>query len=128
MKKFTTLYQASQYALTLCSAWKFSTSNDFYDTMSLPQIAKTHDEESISDEDSFYVVADSGAIGFVADSEADIDWYFLCRNNPDELLPAVFQEIQPVFQEIQQKRFCTNCGKQVKADARFCIYLSLIHI
>ncbi|HPB16846.1 MAG TPA: zinc ribbon domain-containing protein [Clostridia bacterium] len=115
MKKFTTLYQASQYALTLCSAWKFSTSNDFYDTMSLPQIAKTHDEESISDEDSFYVVADSGAIGFVADSEADIDWYFLCRNNPDELLPAVFQEIQ-------QKRFCTNCGKQVKADARFCIY------
>ncbi|HQM96306.1 MAG: zinc ribbon domain-containing protein [Clostridia bacterium] len=122
MKKFTTLYQASQYALTLCSAWKFSTSNDFYDTMSLPQIAKTHDEESISDEDSFYVVADSGAIGFVADSEADIDWYFLCRNNPDELLPAVFQEIQPVFQEIQQKRFCTNCGKQVKADARFCIY------
>jgi len=114
MKKFATLYEASNYAVTLCSAWKFSTSNEFYDTSSLQETAKIHDKESMDDEDSFYVVSDSGAIGFCIDSDTDIDWYFIRRDNPDEDLPNRYIENN-------MQRYCTNCGKPAKSDARFCI-------
>jgi hypothetical protein len=113
MKKFTALYDASQYAKELCSAWKFASANEFYDSISLPEIAKIHDEESVGDEDSFYVVSDSGAIGYCLDSDTDIDWLFLCRKNIDEILPLKYSEAL-------NKRFCTNCGRQVNPDARFC--------
>ncbi len=113
MKKFSTLFDASVFASSKCSYWKFSTSDDYYDKISLSEIAKVHDQESIADEDSYYVVADSGAIGFCEDEDTDIDWLFLVRDNLDESLPLTY-----VAKTVN--KFCSNCSRAVKSDARFC--------
>lgn len=59
MKRFNTMLEAAEFAATFCKSWSFATSNS----------------ENPADEDSFYVVSPSGAIGFCVDGK-DIDWLF----------------------------------------------------
>ncbi|NLA85977.1 MAG: zinc ribbon domain-containing protein, partial [Clostridiales bacterium] len=83
MKQYSTLYEAAEFAATLCAGWRFATSDDKYDRNGLLGIAEIHDEENPADEDSFYVVSPYGSIGFCEDGE-DIDWLFLSDNAPNE--------------------------------------------
>ena len=76
MKKFNTLLEAVEFAVTRCNSWSFATSNDNYDVKGLLVLAETSDSENPIDEDSFYVVSPAGAIGLCEDGE-DIYWLFL---------------------------------------------------
>ena len=111
MKQYSTLYEAAEFAATLCTGWSFATLDEKYDRNSLLGIAEIHDEENPADEDSFYLVSPGGAIGFSEDGET-IDWLFLPLNCTEELPLAIKPETVI--------NFCAKCGKPVTPDARFC--------
>ncbi len=112
MERFNTLTDAAELAATRCNGWSFISSGERYDANSLLTLAETSDDENPLDEDAFYVVAPSGAIGFCPDGE-DIDWLFISDAAPNEDLPAVYQAAA-------QAKFCSNCGAPVNPGARFC--------
>lgn len=112
MKQFTTLSEAAQHAVTICSRWRFAYSDERYDIRSLPVIAEVHDVESFLDEDSFYLVSSGGAIGFCPDGE-EIDWMFLPLNDAEEALPTSFSMES-------QGNLCPQCGGPLNEGARFC--------
>ena len=112
MKRFNTLLEAAEYAVTCCTSWSFATSNDRYDAKGLLVLAETSDSEDPIDEDNFYVVSPAGAIGLCIDGE-DIDWLLLSYAAPNEELPLTYQA-EP------QIKFCSNCGSGAGLGARFC--------
>jgi hypothetical protein len=75
MERFDTLLEAAEFAATLCRSWSFATADERYDAEGLLSLAEISDSEDPIDEDSFYVVSLSGAIGLCVDGE-DIDWLF----------------------------------------------------
>ena len=112
MERFDTLLEAAEFAATLCKSWSFATTNERYDTEGLLVLAETSDSEDPIDEDSFYVVSPTGAIGLCEGGE-DIDWLFLSDAAPDEDLPLIYQAATQV-------KFCRKCGSAVASGARFC--------
>ncbi|HHV99813.1 MAG TPA: zinc ribbon domain-containing protein [Clostridiaceae bacterium] len=112
MKQFTTLLEAAEFAATLCGSWSFATSDDRYDAKGLLVLAEISDSENPADEDRFYVVSLSGAIGFCKDGE-DIEWLFLSDAAPNENLPLTYQSAPQI-------RFCPKCGNPAVPGARFC--------
>lgn len=112
MERFGSLAEAAQLAMTRCTGWKFSTSDETYDPASLASIAETHDAENPADEDSFYLVSPEGAIGLAEDSDAAIDWLFLPLNTPGLDLPSTDKP--------SSSRFCSRCGAPTAPGARFC--------
>lgn len=112
MNRFNTMREAAEFAATLCAGWSFAHSDEKYDKKGLLGIAEIHDEENPADEDRFYVVSPSGAIGFCEDGE-DIDWLFLSGSGEAEDLPAKL----PTALQI---KFCPKCGSSVVPGARFC--------
>ncbi len=79
MEQFSTLVEAAQLAATRCNFWKFATSDEQFDMPALLTLAETSDAENPSDEDSFYVVSPTGAIGLIEDS-GDVDWLFIAAS------------------------------------------------
>ena len=112
MERFSTMQEAAQFAVTLCSGWSFAYSDERYDREGLLVIAETHDAENPADEDSFYVVSPGGSIGFCEDGE-DIDWLFLSGSGAGEDLPATVQAGP-------QAKFCPKCGGSLVPGALFC--------
>ena len=112
MERFNTMLEAAEFAATLCTSWRFATSNDRYDVKDLLVLAATSDSEDPIDEDSFCVVSPAGAIGLCEEGE-DIDWLFLTSSSEDEDLPSTYQ-VDP------QINFCPQCGSGVVSGARFC--------
>lgn len=114
MERFNTMLEAAEYAATLCNSWSFAYSNtEVYDSAKLLVSAQMSDEENPVDEDSFYVVSPSGAMGLCRDGD-EIDWLFLSNYALDEELPAKLSSASP------QIKFCPNCGSGVVPGARFC--------
>lgn len=112
MKQFTTLLEAAEFAATLCGSWSFATSDERYNAKDLLVLAETSDSEDPIDEDSFYLVSPSGAIGLCQDGEY-IDWLFLSDVALNEDLPVEYQA-EP------QIKFCPRCGAPVVPGACFC--------
>ena len=112
MERFNTMLEAAELAVTLCGSWSFAISNDRYDVKDLLVLAETSDSEDPIDEDSFYVVSPTGAIGLCEDGE-DIDWLFLSDNAPNEDLPLTYQAVPQI-------KFCSKCGASIDPSARFC--------
>lgn len=112
MERFDTMLEAAEFATTLCKNWKFAISDDGYDVKDLLVLAETSDSENPIDEDNFYVVSPSGAIGLCEDGE-DIDWLFLSAAMPNENLPLTYQAVT-------RMKFCPKCGSPVVPSARFC--------
>ncbi len=76
VKKFSSLSEAAQYAVSITGRWRFADSYDEYDRDRLLIESEFSDEENPADEGSYYVVAANGAIGFSEDG-GEIDWLFL---------------------------------------------------
>lgn len=112
MDRFNTLLEAGEFASARCMAWEFADSDEKYDIEGLLGIAEVHDEENPADEDSFYVVSLSGAIGICEDG-ATIDWLFLP-------LGAVKVDLPTAMQVVTQKNFCAKCGSRVNPGTNFC--------
>ena len=112
MERFNTMLEAAELAVTLCGSWSFAIYNDRYDVKGLLVLAETSDSEDPIDEDSFYVVSPTGAIGLCEDGE-DIDWLFLSDNAPNEDLPLTYQAVPQI-------KFCSKCGASIDPSARFC--------
>jgi len=75
-------------------------------------LAEISDIEDPIDEDSFYVVSLTGAIGLCEYGE-DIDWLFLPDEAPNEDLPLTYPDDTHI-------KFCPKCGPGVASGARFC--------
>jgi hypothetical protein len=112
MDKFNTLLEAAQLAATRCGSWSFATSDETYDPETLVVLAETSDDEDPIDEDCYYVVSPSGAIGYCGFDES-IDWLFLTGTSADDDLPTTYIE-EP------QIKFCPKCGNSVVPGANFC--------
>ncbi|HHU48300.1 MAG: zinc-ribbon domain-containing protein [Caldicoprobacterales bacterium] len=112
MERFDTLLEAAEFAATLCNSWSFAFADERYDAEGLLVLAETSDSEDPIDEDSFYVVSPTGAIGLCEGGE-DIDWLFLSDAAPDEDLPLIYQVVP-------QMKFCPKCGSPTIPGARFC--------
>ena len=112
MKRFDSLLEAAEFAATLCKSWSFAIADDRYDTKDLLVLAETSDSEDPIDEDRFYVVSTTGAIGLCKNGE-DIDWLFLSVNAPNEDFPLIYKTTTKV-------KFCRKCGSGAAFDARFC--------
>jgi ribosomal protein L40E len=112
MERFDTLLEAAEFAATLCKSWSFAIADDRYNAEGLLALAEISDSEDPIDEDSFYVVSPTGAIGLCEDGE-DIDWLFLSDAAPNEDLPLTYEAIP-------QMKFCPKCGAPVGPGARFC--------
>ena len=112
MEQFNTLLEAAEYAITRCKSFRFATSNDSYGVKDLLVLAETSDSEDPIDEDSFYVVSPTGAIGLCEDGE-DVDWLFLTGSITDEDLPTTLQTASQI-------KFCSKCGSKVILGAHFC--------
>ena len=94
MNKYQTLYEAVMQALDLCESWRYMYADEVYYRANFPGIAKVYDEDSMADEDSFYVVAPSGAIGFSEDEGETIEWLFVRADNQNEKLPSSLAEME----------------------------------
>jgi hypothetical protein len=81
MKKFDNLPEAAEYAATLCGRFRFSTSDERYDVKELLALAEISDSENPIDEDDFYGVSPSGAIGLCMYG-GEIDRLFLSEAAP----------------------------------------------
>lgn len=112
MEKFNTLLEAAEFAATRCKSWSFATSDDRYDVEGLLVLAETSDSEDPIDEDCFYVVSPTGAIGLCEDGEG-IDWLFLSDAATKEDLPITYQAVPQI-------KFCPKCGSPTVPGARFC--------
>lgn len=113
MNQFDTLLEAVQFAMKFCSDWNFAYSNEIYNSGTLPSIAEIHDAENPTDEDSFYFVSISGAIGFTQDGGENIEWLFIPQNNKGEVLPSSLSITV-------KAKFCRKCGGPVEIGANFC--------
>lgn len=112
MKRYNSLLEAAEYAVTCCNNWNFAFTDEKYDTQSLLTMAEVSDSENPVDEDCFYVVSNNGAIGLYEDGE-DIDWIFLPAHGKYEDLPVIFEA---TF----QNKFCSECGTELTIGDRFC--------
>lgn len=112
MERFNTMQEAAELAVTRCTHWSFVTSKDRYNLNGLLSLAEMSDSEDPIDEDSFYVVSPTGAIGLCNDGE-DIDWLFLSDAAPDEDLPLTYTAAPQI-------KFCPHCGAPAVSGARFC--------
>lgn len=112
MERFNNMLEAAEFAVTLATGWHFATANERHEKTTLLALAETSDSENPIDEDSFYVVSPSGAIGFCEDG-GDIDWLFLSNTAPNEDLPNTYQAAPQIV-------FCPKCGSDVTHGARFC--------
>ena len=112
MERFDTMLEAAEFAATLRKSWSFATSDDRYDVKGLLVLAETSDSENPIDEDSFYMVSPTGAIGLCEDGE-DIDWLFLTGSSEDEDLPATYQDGPQI-------NFCPKSASGVVSGACFC--------
>ncbi|NLO48029.1 MAG: zinc-ribbon domain-containing protein [Clostridiales bacterium] len=112
MKQFDCLYEAAKSAATLSARWRFATSDEQYDTVSLLSIAETSDAENPTDEDSYYVVSPGGAIGFCENGE-EIDWLFLPDSGTAEPLPGTVEAAPQI-------KYCPKCGSGIIPGAHFC--------
>jgi ribosomal protein L40E len=112
MDKFNTLLEAAECAITRCNSWSFAISDETYDPKTLLVLAETSDDEDPIDEDCFYVVSPSGAIGYCG-YDGNIDWLFLSDTAPNEDLPLTYQAAPQI-------KFCPKCGASVVPGARFC--------
>lgn len=110
-QRYITLSDAAKTAVSRCERWCFATSDEQYDSVGLLRIAQVHDQETCTDEDSFYIVSPGGAIGFSEDEES-IEWLFIPLNCTEYL--ALSFETAPAI------NFCGECGKPVSPGARFC--------
>lgn len=122
MMKYPNLSEAVKQAINLCDKWRFMYADELYDTDSFPGIAQVYDEDSLADEDSYYVVAPSGAIGFIEEGDA-IEWLFLNADKQKEVLPSTIGEMQrgePSRDIAKDAEFCTHCGAIIEADSVFC--------
>ncbi|MFA7138260.1 MAG: zinc ribbon domain-containing protein [Bacteroidales bacterium] len=111
MKKFNSLLDAARFAATISENWHFANSDETYIKDTLLTIAKTSDAEDPIDEDGFYLVSPSGAIGLCPEGE-DIDWLFLVGID-DEDLPSTYTESPEL-------NFCPKCGNPIVSGANFC--------
>ena len=112
MDQFKTLPEAAKCAITRCNSWTFATADEKYDTKTLVALAETSEAENPTDEDSFYVVSSSGAIGYCEDNEY-IEWLFLTGSSADDDLPTTCQADPEI-------NFCPKCGNRVVPKANFC--------
>ena len=94
MIKYPNLVEAVKYAIDLCDSWRFMYADEFYYKDNFIGIAQVYDEDSMADEDSFYVVAPSGAIGFSEDEGETIEWLFVRADNQNEKLPSSLAEME----------------------------------
>ena len=115
MKKYNSLFDAANYAKSITHRWRFFYSTEMYDIYTLPEIAKIHDSETGVFEDCFYIVLDSGAIGFTDDFGENVDWLFLPYDKLDEHLPESVSLNDPLM-------FCKYCGKQISRNSNLCKY------
>lgn len=128
MTKYPNLFEAVKQAVGLCNRWRFMYADEIYDRDSFPGIAEVYDEDSMADEDSYYIVAPSGAIGFVEDEENPIEWLFVREDNQKEVLPTSINEMTIgemsnsglTVESIGESIFCSNCGTKVESDSVFC--------
>ena len=94
MKKYPTLFEAVKDAINLCDSWRFMYADEIYYKDNFPGIAQVYDEDSMADEDSFYIVAPSGAIGFSEDEGEAIESLFVRADNQKEKLPSSLAEME----------------------------------
>ena len=123
MTKYPNLYEAVKDAIALCNRWRFMFADEIYDKDNFLGIAEVYDEDSMADEDSYYVVAPSGAIGFIEDEDSPIEWLFVREDNQKEVLPSSISEMSangPKVESMGESIFCSNCGAKVEADSVFC--------
>ncbi len=123
MTKYPNLYEAVKDAIGLCNRWRFMYADEIYDKDNFLGIAEVYDEDSMADEDSYYVVAPSGAIGFIEDEDSPIEWLFVREDNQKEVLPSSISEMSangPKVESMGESIFCSNCGAKVEADSVFC--------
>ncbi len=123
MTKYPNLYEAVKDAIGLCNRWRFMYADEIYDKDNFLGIAEVYDEDSMADEDSYYVVAPSGAIGFIEDEDSPIEWLFVREDNQKEVLPTSISEMSangPKVESMGESIFCSNCGAKVEADSVFC--------
>ncbi|NLW54849.1 MAG: hypothetical protein GXY99_08245 [Clostridiaceae bacterium] len=76
MKRFASLSEAAQHAVSIAGRWRFADSFDEYDSDRLLIESELSDEENPADEGSYYVVDGNGAIGFSEDG-GEVEWLFL---------------------------------------------------
>jgi len=111
--RYSSLYEAVKVASTHCDSWRFAMSDELYNTASLQGMAQMHDAENPADEDCFYIVSSSGAIGFIEDGET-IEWLFLPLNQTEnEKLPLKINTET-------QMNFCAKCGGSIISGAHYC--------
>lgn len=123
MTKYPNLFEAVKQAVGLCNRWRFMYADEIYDRDSFPGIAEVYDEDSMADEDSYYIVAPSGAIGFVEDDEEKIEWLFVRADNQKEVLPSSIAEMSNggiISEQTDGFVFCSHCGAKVESDSIFC--------
>lgn len=122
LERYMSLTDAARRAGQIAACWSFRGTEETSDYNNLLAMAGLHDTESdvTTDEDTFYLIAPNGAIGFTEDRGEEIEWLYLPIGHEDDDLPDSLVETAPA--EEGESKFCTNCGQEISRDARFCRY------
>ncbi len=121
LERYMNLTDAARRAGQIAACWSFRGTEETSDYNNLLAMADIHDNESgvVTDEETFYLVASNGAIGFTEDKGEEIEWLYLPIGHEDDDLPDSLAESETGI-EAREVRFCTNCGNQLSDGARFC--------
>lgn len=121
LERYMSLTEAAKAAGKIAGGWSFRGTDEKCNRKELLGMAVIHDDESgiETDEDTFYLLAPNGAIGFTEDTGEEIDWLYLPLDHIDDELPDSLAEAEAGGSEAK-KRFCANCGGQISDTASFC--------
>ena len=124
LERYMSLTDAARRAGQIAVCWSFRGTEETSDYNNLLAMAGLHDTESdvTTDEDTFYLTAPNGAIGFTEDRGEEIEWLYLPIGHEDDDLPDSLVEKETAPAEEGESKFCTNCGQEISRDARFCRY------
>ena len=105
LKKFFGAEDAARYAAEITDEWE-TEDGDLWDKGTLIDVANCADGENPLDEDDdevYYIVDESGAVGYTEDDGEDVCWW-----------------VRPTGAAEPRTAFCPNCGTAVDEDWSFC--------
>lgn len=98
LERYMSLTEAAKAAGKITNGWSFRGTDDNSDLKTLLAMAEINDAEYGIQPDeydeTFYLLAPMGAIGFTEDGGEEIDWLYIPLNNLKVHLPASLEEAE----------------------------------
>lgn len=127
MVRKDTMRSALEEAGKNCEYWMMVATGRILNKDIMTVIAEKHDKEVDLPKETFYLVSSEGAIGMAAVYEYLTEWLFIPaepeaieRGKIEDENAMYLEAIRTQPDEVDEIRFCRNCGAKLRPQAQFC--------